>query len=135
LGGAETGSNAASITQSTLVLGDNYLLTSPTFVAARRMSCLVTSSVQVDPGGAVPIGSDIAYVRNAVARNGVAANDGVYGQYIVSNGLITRQPSLSRSSIIQVEAGESVRFGAYLGGVPASAVGATARVQTSYLCP
>ena len=98
------------------------------------MSCLVTSSVQIDPAGAVPLGSDFAFLRNAVSRNGVNAQDVVYGQYITSNGLITRQPSITRSSVISVDAGETIRFGAYLGAVPAGAAGGLAYVQTSYLC-
>ena len=128
-------SNSASNAATTLVAGDNFVLTSPTFTTDRPMSCLVTSSVQIDPGAvAVPIGSNFAFVRNAVSRNGATSEDGVYGHYIVSNGLITRQPSLTRSSVIQVGAGESVRFGAYLGSVPAGGAGSTVRVQTSYFC-
>lgn len=131
---AVMGSNPASVGSFTLAAGSNYLITTAPFVAATDMACLVTSSLQIDPVVAVPIGNTFGYVRNAVSRNGVDSQDGVHGQYLPSNGLITYQPSMSRSSVMQVGAGETVRFGVFLGSAPAGAAGASARVQTSYLC-
>jgi len=131
---ATMGSNTAFSISSVLASGANYVMATPALVAERDMSCLVTSSVQIDPSGAVPIGSAFAFMRNAVSRNGVNANDGVRGQYVISNGLITMQASLTRSSVVTVGAGETIRFGAYVDGAPASALGALVEVQTSYVC-
>lgn len=131
----QKGSNTATFgVSATLVAGDNYIYSTPTFVATASTTCLVTSSIQIDPVNAVPIGSDFGFHRNAVSRNGASAEDGVYGQYVMSNGLITRQPANTRSSVIGISAGQSVRFGAYLGAVAGNGIGASANVQTSYLC-
>ncbi len=119
------GSNAASA-NAALASGANYILATPPFVAESNATCLVTSSVQIDPVNAVPLGDDIAFMRNAVSRDGVNAQDLVYGQYIMSNGLITRQPAITRASVISVVAGQTVRFGAYLAGVSGNGVGASA---------
>jgi hypothetical protein len=128
------GSNSTTVAAA-LVAGPNYILATPAFVAETSATCLVTSSVQLDPGAAaVPLGSDYGFVRNAVSRDGVNAQDGVYGQYLMSNGLITMQPSISRASVIAVSAGQTVRFGAYIGGVGGNGVGAFASVQTAYSC-
>jgi hypothetical protein len=70
-----------------------------------------------------------------VSRNGAnVQDDDLYGHYLQSNGLITRQYVITRSSVMTVDAGETVRFGAFLGSVPTGAAGAGASVQTSYLC-
>lgn len=129
----QKGSNTTAVF-GTLVSGDNYIFSTPVFVATASTTCLVTSSIQVDPGNAVPIGNDFGFHRNAVSRNGTSANDVVWGQYLMSNGLITRQPANTRSSVIGISAGESVRFGAFVGGVAGNAIGASVEVQTSYVC-
>lgn len=128
------GSNSVSNSVA-LVSGANYILATPAFVAETNATCMVTSSVQIDPAAAaVPIGSEYGFVRNAVSRDGVNAQDGVYGQYVISDGLTTMQASISRASVIAVSAGQTVRFGAYISGVGGNAVGAVASVQTAYVC-
>lgn len=129
----QKGSNTAQVTVA-LTTGPNFIMSTPPFVATASATCLVTSSLQIDPVNAVPIGNDFGYHRNAVSRDGVVAEDGVYGHYVMSNGLITRQPANTRSSIIGITAGQTVRFGAFLGGVSGNGVGASATVQTSYVC-
>ena len=125
MGSAATGS-------VTLVAGTNYVITTPAFVADRDVRCLVTSSVQAIPGGPVTANLNIASVRNAVSRNGVLSSDGTVGQYIVSNGSNTWHPPLTRSSVIPVAAGETIRFGAWLADIVYA--GSRATVGTSYLC-
>jgi hypothetical protein len=129
----EMGSNTVQVVQN-LVGGDNFIMATAPFVATRDMRCLITSSMQVDPSGAIPLGNNFGFFRNAASRNGTNANDDLYGQYLQSNGLITRQDPITRSSVMTVGAGQTVRFGAFLGSVPTGAAGAAASVQTSYLC-
>ncbi|MCC7125392.1 MAG: hypothetical protein IT178_11125, partial [Acidobacteria bacterium] len=94
-------------------------MASAVFTASRNLLCVVSSSVQIDPNVALPLGTDFGFMRNAIQRNGDTTNDNVYGHYITSNGLTTRQPVISRTSSFVVVAGDVVRFGVYLGDVPA----------------
>lgn len=125
------GQGAAS---GSLVLNNTYVMAVGQFTATRALQCVVTSSLQIDPGAAVPIGSAFGFMRNAIQRNGTNATDNHYGHYVISNGLTTQQPTITRTSSFQVSSGDVVRFGAYLGEVPASAVGGTLVAQTHYAC-
>jgi hypothetical protein len=69
-----------------------------------------------------------------VSRNGAVSEDGVHGQYLVSNGTNSPQPGLTRASVIAVAAGETVQFGVHITAVAGNAVGALAYVQTAYAC-
>ena len=131
----QKGSNDSRV-DVTLVLGNNYVYSVPPFVVERTGTCFVTTEVQVSQtvGAAVPIGSTITYLRLATERDGVDSQDGVYGQYIVSTGLTTLQMQASRTSVVPVTAGETIRFGAFLGSVANNAVGKTATVHTAYHC-
>ncbi len=129
----QTGMNSGQ-SSHVLVAGDNFLYSTPPFVAEANATCLVTSSLQLDPVNAVPIGDLFGYFRIAVSRNGVNAQDGVFGQYVPSNGLITRQPPITRTAVIAVTAGQTVRFGAYFFPQAANAVGSNATVHTAYVC-
>lgn len=132
----QMGSNSANV-NAQLVLGSNYVYSVPPFVVDRTGTCFVTTEVQVSQasgGPVVPIGSTIAYVRIAIERNGVNGQDGVYGQYIVSNGLSTLQAQGSRTHVVPVTAGQTIRFGAFFGSVSGNAVGKSATVHTTYHC-
>jgi hypothetical protein len=110
-----------------------YVIVTGTFVVpAGVSSCLVTSSVQVKPAAGAP--AESVYLRNAVSRDGVNAEDGVYGQYLTNDGSGNKQPSASRSSVLSVSPGQSVAFGVYLGGLTTGWFSAPAAVATSYLC-
>jgi len=127
------GSNVSSV-GITLGSGDNFAPATPVFVATAAATCLVSSSVQLSPSVALAAGSTSIFFRNAVQINGVNDNDNVYGLYLVSNGLTGPQQVASRSSVISVAAGDSVRFGGYLGGVNGPQIGAQAYFQTAYFC-
>lgn len=116
----------------TLPAGASYILATPSFVASRDMQCMVTSMVQVQAGGPVTANLMVALFRNAASRDGVTANDGAGGQYIFSNGLTQPQPVVTRSTVMQVSAGQTVRFGVWISDLVYN--NSLARVETSYLC-
>ena len=89
--------------------------------------------MQIDPIVAQPIGNDWGFFRTAIERNGANQNDNVFGLYVMSNGLLTRQDPITRTASFAVARGETVRFGAYLSGVPAG-VSATWNVVTHHAC-
>jgi hypothetical protein len=128
------GSNTAALFYTlTSSTSQQFALATAPFTAPANATCLVTSSVQLAPLGPLPTGSTSLFVRNAVSRNGVTADDGLYGQYLVSVGVGGQQPSLTRSSVVAVTQGDVVQFGAYLGNASLY-VGGSVAVQTSYLC-
>ena len=110
---------------------DQHFHVTPVFTAAANATCVVTSSVQVYATTAEP--TDLVFVRNSILRNGVASNDGTYGHYVVTNGAVGRQPSMTRSSLFSIGAGETIRFGAYFGDA-GQFENSTAHVNTTYLC-
>jgi hypothetical protein len=123
------GSNTGTIGRS-IVVGTNYLMATPSFVAERDQTCLVTTSLQFNPVVVVGNGLVAALLRNAVTRNGAADDDGVYGQLLVGAGTNTYLAPITRASVIPIGAGQTIRFGAYF----ESAFAGSATVQTAYIC-
>lgn len=123
-------SSSSSLTVATAT--EHYPVT-PAFVAPANMTCLVTSSVQFFDNTPPPAGAPGTYLRNSVRRNGVDAEDLLFGQYFVSNGIAGRQPSMTRSSVISISAGQTIQFGVFL-GFPSPFDGATMYASTAYLC-
>jgi hypothetical protein len=116
----------------TLASGDNFVL-APAFVPSASGRCLVTVSTQVFSGGANPtIGP---FYRIAIQKGASApVNDGLFGHYypvVDGNGIST---DMTRSAVIDVTAGESTRFGAYLGFPDANWQGDTADAHVTYQC-
>ena len=107
-------------------------MVTPTFVAPANLSCVVTSTVQAQPAAAAP--NDILYLRNAVSRNGVNAEDGQYGLYLYNDGTGRKQPPITRSSVLSVASGQTIAFGVYFGGLTAGWFGTSYGVTTSYIC-
>jgi hypothetical protein len=127
--GGQMGSNIEGISKS-IATGNNYIMATPSFVAARDQICLVTSSLQFDPAGIVGNGVQAGIVRNAVSRNGSAEQDGVYGQYVIGTGTNDEIAPLTRSSVIAIRAGQRIQFGGYF----FSNYTGNATVQTGYIC-
>ena len=123
----------ASTFSSTVVTGTEHYPVTPSFVAPANMTCLVTSSVQFNDSTPPVAGSPGTFLRNSVRRNGVDSEDGQFGHYFVSNGLIGRQASLTRSTVIAISAGQTIQFGVYL-GAPSHFDGATLYATTAYHC-
>ncbi len=119
---------------ATLVSGVNYIIATPSFVAPANQTCLVTSSIQVDPSAASANGTELGFVRTAVNRNGTYQQDGIYGQYVISNGTAGKQASSTRSSVISIAAGETISFGVYFHAEVAAVAGGLGRVHTAYSC-
>jgi Collagen triple helix repeat (20 copies) len=116
----------------TAVTEGYYPLTSA-FVASAAATCLVSSSVQFLDATPPAAGDTGTYYRNMVRRSGADANDGDFGQYIVSNGLTRRQPVAARTSVISIAAGQTIQFGVYLGNQTVWS-GATFSAVVSYQC-
>jgi hypothetical protein len=108
------------------------IVTSTFLVPANVTSCLVTSSVQVQPPASAP--NDTLYLRNAVSRNGVNGEDGQYGHYLTNDLTGRKQPSTTRTSVLTVTPGQNVAFGVYFGSLSGTWYGAPYGVTTSYLC-
>jgi hypothetical protein len=116
--------------------GVNHIqLTTPEFVVpAAVTSCLVTSTVQTEPVAGAPSGT--VFYRNAVSRNGVLENDNQYGHYLHNDGSTKKQPPITRSSVIGVTPGQTVRFGVFFGELDDGPLwyNQSYAATTSYLC-
>jgi hypothetical protein len=110
---------------------DQWAPVTPAFTAAANATCLVTSSAQLIPAQGEP--ASTVYMRNSVRRDGADNNDGTFGQYMYSDGTTAYQPSISRSSVFSIVAGQSVQFGAYFGS-GGSFEGSQVNIQTTYAC-
>jgi hypothetical protein len=108
------------------------MITTAFVVPAGVSSCLVTSSVQMQPPASAP--NDTTYFRNAVSRNGVNAEDGSYGHYVYNDGTGRKQPPMTRSSVITVTPGQTVAFGVYFSSLTGTWFNSSYAPTTSYLC-
>jgi hypothetical protein len=105
------------------------------FVASTDMTCLVTSSVQVNASTAGIVTNEAFYFRNAKFVNGgLGVDDIEYGHYGISNGHTGYQPDITRSSLFSVSAGQSIVFGVFIGGLLNAWAGSSVNVATSYSC-
>lgn len=113
---------------------EHFSIVTPTVVVpANVTTCQVTSSVQTQPPAGAP--NNTVYFRNAVSRNGLNAEDGQYGQYLFNDGSGSRQPSMTRTSIVSVVAGQTVGFGVYFGSLGSGLwSNVPYAATTSYLC-
>ena len=93
---------------------------------------MVTSSIQTQPPASAP--NDTVYLRNAVSRNSVNAEDSQYGPFLSNDGTGRKQPPLTRSSVITVTAGQTVAFGVYFGGLSGTWFNSPFSASTSYFC-
>lgn len=110
-----------------------YQAVTEPFVPAAHATCLVTSTVQVQPTS-IYADSNGLYLRNAVSVDGAFSNDAQYGMTITNDRSGNRQPSSTRSSVLSVPAGHAVTFGVYLGNVTTGWHDSILAVSTSYLC-
>jgi len=120
---------------ATVTSGSPYFFPgASSFVAPATATCLVTTTVQMNPSSArVPAGATPSYFLIATARNGVIRDDGMFAQNFVSNGLAGQQPTLSRSAVVAIAAGDTVKFGIFF--VFQSAwLNVPLTVVTSYIC-
>ena len=108
------------------------IVTSTFVVPAGVTSCMVTSSIQTQPPASAP--NDTVYLRNAVSRNSVNADDAQYGPYLYNDGTGRKQPPLTRSSVFTVTAGQTVAFGVYFGGLSGTWFNSAYSPATSYFC-
>jgi len=118
----------------TLVAGNNFQLgPGITFDADGR--CQVAISSQIFSGSSTADRGP--FYRGAIARAGSSPeDDGFFGHYfypIFGIGLFV-SPDMTRVSVYEVSAGETVQFGAFFGGVPASWAGRSAETNVSYFC-
>ncbi len=112
---------------------DHTRIVTATFVVpANVTSCLVTSTLQMQPPANAP--NDIVYVRNAVSRNAVNADDLQYGHYLYNDGTGRKQPPTTRTSVLAVVPGQTVAFGVFFGSLTGTWFGSPYAVTTSYLC-
>jgi hypothetical protein len=115
--------------------GETYVPVTTPFTAQTDMTCVVTSSGQVNANATASAGTPGGFFRAAIfVDGGAGVNDNQYGHYIVSNGLAGYQNDISRTAVFQVNAGQSVVFGGYLGLPPGAWVGSDIRVSTTYAC-
>lgn len=114
------------------LLDSTHLYNIAPFTPAASGACLVTSSVQVHT--TAPNSAQGPFMRVAYKRNGADHNDGVYGHYLASNGQAGYQPSVSRTTVVPVTAGDTYEFGVFLGSADATWQGDQAAVRTTYLC-
>lgn len=129
------GSNTGNVFGTLAGIGGNeFFMATPSFVAPANATCLVTTSIQIDDLTPPALGPTGTYFRNAVSRNGVNSDDGVYGHYVTSLGVGGKQPAVTRSSVISITAGQTIQFGAFLGNVSTAFAAATVSVQTAYFC-
>lgn len=125
-----SGSVGAVFTIST---EQTYYYATRAFKAKQDALCQVTNTMQVLDTTPPLAGSTTAYVRVAVNRNGVDADDGILRQFLTSHGVAGYQPTVTRSALIPISTGQTVQFGVSLGGATVWE-GATLSVQTTYLC-
>ncbi len=111
------------------------MVTSVFVVPTGVTSCLVTSTVQMQPS-ATSAPNGVVFFRNAVSRNAVENDDGQFGQYLYNDLVARRQPPMTRSSVITVTAGQSVQFGVFFGdlNIALGWYNSPYTATTSYLC-
>lgn len=113
----------------TLTSGHNYSL-GTAFTPAESGKCLVTVSSQID-GANTGVGP---FFRVALKRGASApTEDGFWGHYFLA-GLGNRSEDLSRTSVVAVNAGETIQLGAFFGGAGGDWVGDTAETHLTYQC-
>jgi hypothetical protein len=123
------GSNINRLSFSILI-GDNYIMATPSFVAARDQTCLVTSSLQFNPIAVIGNGTFAGQFRIAVSRNGSPEEDDVTGQFLMGTGTSLTISPITLASAIAIRAGETIQFGGYFD----SNFTGSANVQTGYIC-
>ena len=121
-------SGRASISLA-LAAGDNFSL-APAFTPPATGSCLVTVNLQLS-GNSTGLGPffRIGFKRGAAANT----NDGHYGHYFTGYSS-TYSNDMSRSTLVNVTAGQATQFGFYLGGVGGDWVGDGAEGHVSWVC-
>lgn len=110
-----------------------YYYATRAFKAKQDALCQVTSSIQVLDTTPPLAGSTTAYVRVAANRSGVDSDDGILRHFLTSHGISGYQPTVTRTALMPITAGQTVQFGVSLGGATAWE-GASMTVQTTYLC-
>lgn len=125
-----SGSVGAVFTIST---GQIYYYVTRAFKAKQDALCQVTNTMQVLDTTPPVAGSTTAFVRVAANRNGVDSDDGILRQFLTSHGISGYQPTVTRSALMPITAGQTVQFGVSLDGATVWE-GATLSVQTTYLC-
>jgi hypothetical protein len=113
----------------------HFQMITPSFIVpAGVTSCVVDSSVQTQPVAAAP--ANTVFFRNAVSRNAFTADDGQYGHYLYNDGTNKKQPTMTRSSVMTVTAGQTVQFGVFFGDVQVSPFwyNQPYAAVTSYIC-
>ena len=110
-----------------------YYYATRAFKAKQDALCQVTSSIQVLDTTPPLAGSTTAFVRVAANRSGVDSDDGILRHFLTSHGISGYQPTVTRTALMPITAGQTVQFGVSLGGATAWE-GASMTVQTTYLC-
>jgi hypothetical protein len=114
---------------------DNYIMVG-SLTPPVSGKCLVTASTQIASNSSNT--SEGPYYRLAIQKGASApVNDGFYGHYFQPfsvSGFARDSSDLTRSFIFDVNSGESVRFGVYLGGAAPDWVGDSAYPHLTYTC-
>ena len=113
--------------------GSPFFISVDQFTASSNLTCIVTSNVQVFSSAVVPVGDTGTYYRNAISRNGTTVDDGFYGHYLTGGGSSGNQPDMTRTSTFTVIAGQTIRFGVFLGASSVLA-GTTVQWHLTYGC-
>jgi hypothetical protein len=88
--------------------GDPRYVTAPFVVPPGVSSCVVTSTVQTTPPPGAPNGQVAMW--NVVFRDDVIHYDDEMAQYLYNDGVGTVQSPMTRSSVLAVAPGETVKF-------------------------
>lgn len=86
------------------------------FTAPAAAVCVVTSNVQLQPPATAY--NDLVYLENYVTTGALTYRTDTedpaypsYETYVHGNGYVDRQPAITRTTMMSITAGQSVRFG------------------------
>jgi hypothetical protein len=129
-GGAITRSYAGYATSS-LSTSTTYIYVGSTFTPTSAETCHVTADMTINAAAAN--NSMGPFFRIAVQTGGVDGNDGQFGfypGYVVAN----ERAAMSRSTILNLSASTTYRFGCYFGGVSGDWLSESTYCRITYIC-
>jgi hypothetical protein len=124
-------SNVTPQATGTLVSGGNYIYPGSSFTVPEDGQCLVVVTAQLESAAANNNSGD-SYLRTAVNRGATNTQDGTYGFYVPAQ-TAGFGPVQTRTLLIPVARGQSIKFGAYVNAF-GDEVGDAVDVTETHVC-